>query len=177
LLVMAAFYGAAFGSFLNVCIYRWGTGQRVTRPASFCPRCHRVLRWSENVPVLGWLWLRGRCRGCRSAISSHYPLMEAGSALLWMAWAVAAPPAGLALIGALLSSLVIAASETAWRYRVGPPPYVFVAAALLSTLHVGLAYGWWSAPGLLVAACDGMGAILLLVPVWGPRLRGALRRA
>nr|MCU0626466.1 prepilin peptidase [Gemmatimonadaceae bacterium] len=82
-LVLATIAGACFGSFLNVCVARWPAGRSVVRPASACPRCERAIRWHENVPVLGWLRLGGKCAGCRLAISARYPLVEAGVAAIW----------------------------------------------------------------------------------------------
>jgi len=70
--------GLCVGSFLNVVIYRLPAGLALSRPArSFCPRCHAPIAWYDNLPVLSWLLLRGRCRGCRGSISVQYPLIEA----------------------------------------------------------------------------------------------------
>ena len=68
--------GLALGSFLNVCIHRLPRRQSVVRPASCCPACGRALRWFENVPLLAWFLLAGRCRTCRAWISAVYPLVE-----------------------------------------------------------------------------------------------------
>ncbi|MEO7476119.1 MAG: prepilin peptidase, partial [Gemmatimonadales bacterium] len=85
LVAYAGVLGALIGSFLNVCILRWGAEpkQSVMRPPSRCPGCGRGLRWFENIPVVAWLVLRGRCRGCRNAISPQYPLVELTVALIW----------------------------------------------------------------------------------------------
>jgi len=88
--VAAALIGLSVGSFSNVAIYRLPLeGLSVWRPArSFCPRCRAKLAWSDNVPVLSWLLLRGRCRFCAAPISARYPLVElvvgALFVLLWM---------------------------------------------------------------------------------------------
>lgn len=82
LLVLAL--GAAVGSFLNVVIYRVPAGLSLLHPPSRCPKCLHRLRSHENVPVLGWLWLRGRCAHCRSPISPRYPIVEAATALLFV---------------------------------------------------------------------------------------------
>ena len=81
-LVMAL--GLVIGSFLNVCIYRLPRGESVVSPPSRCPSCGRELRWFENVPVLGYLLLGGRCRTCRAAVSPIYPIVEAATALLFL---------------------------------------------------------------------------------------------
>lgn len=84
LLVLALLTGLALGSFLNVCIVRWPAEESVVRPPSRCPRCGREVRWYENIPVLSWLALRGRCAGCGLPISSLYPLVELTVGLLWL---------------------------------------------------------------------------------------------
>ncbi|MEM8778897.1 MAG: prepilin peptidase [Cyanobacteria bacterium P01_G01_bin.49] len=75
--------GACIGSFLNVVIYRLPAGLSLIYPPSRCPKCEHRLGKTENVPVLGWLWLRGRCRWCRAPISARYPLVEAVTGLLF----------------------------------------------------------------------------------------------
>ena len=81
-------FGAIFGSFLNVVIYRLPLGMSLSFPGSRCPVCKHAIRWYDNVPVLGWLWLGGRCRDCRTAISPRYPLVELFVGLLFagLAW-------------------------------------------------------------------------------------------
>jgi leader peptidase (prepilin peptidase)/N-methyltransferase len=76
--------GAAVGSFLNVVVYRSPRGMSLVRPKSRCPACGASIRPGDNVPVLGWLRLRGRCRDCRNPISSRYPLVEATTAALFL---------------------------------------------------------------------------------------------
>ena len=79
----AGLLGAIVGSFLNVCILRLPSNQSIVRPASRCPRCGQGVRWYDNIPVLSWLLLRGRCRHCRNPISIQYPLIELATALIW----------------------------------------------------------------------------------------------
>ena len=78
-------FGAAVGSFLNVVIYRVPAGLSLLHPPSRCPTCHTQLKPHDNVPVLGWLWLKGRCRYCRTPISPRYPLIEAFTGALFLA--------------------------------------------------------------------------------------------
>lgn len=75
--------GAIVGSFLNVLVYRLPRGLNVVRPASACPACDTKLSWRDNVPIVGWLLLRGRCRYCKTPISAEYPLVELAVALLF----------------------------------------------------------------------------------------------
>jgi leader peptidase (prepilin peptidase)/N-methyltransferase len=87
LLVFVTAFGAIVGSFLNVCIYRLPLGKSVVWPASACPKCRRELAWYENIPVLSWVALRGRCRTCHVAIGVQYPIVEALTASLFaLAW-------------------------------------------------------------------------------------------
>lgn len=81
--------GLLFGSFLNVCIARLPQSQSIAHPRSYCPRCGAGIHWYDNIPVLSWLLLRGRCRNCRQAISLQYPLVEIGLGLWFMAQAAA----------------------------------------------------------------------------------------
>jgi leader peptidase (prepilin peptidase)/N-methyltransferase len=85
LLVVVGFFGLAIGSFLNVVIYRVPRGESLVRPGSHCPACGHAVRSRHNVPVLGWLLLRGRCADCRAPISARYPIVEAGTAVLFVA--------------------------------------------------------------------------------------------
>ena len=75
-----ALLGLMVGSFLNVVIYRVPRGESLLRPASHCPQCDQPVRARHNVPVLGWLVLRGKCADCQAPISARYPLVEAGTA-------------------------------------------------------------------------------------------------
>lgn len=77
-------FGLLVGSFLNVCIYRLPRGESVAWPGSRCTACGRALRWYENVPVVSWLLLRGRCRTCGVRISGMYPLVELTTAVLFV---------------------------------------------------------------------------------------------
>jgi leader peptidase (prepilin peptidase)/N-methyltransferase len=76
--------GGVVGSFLNVVIYRLPAGMSLIRPGSHCPACKRPIRWFDNVPILGWLILRGRCRDCGARISARYPIVEAITAGLFV---------------------------------------------------------------------------------------------
>ena len=85
LLGIVALLGLAVGSFLNVVIHRVPRDESLIHPGSHCPQCGSQIRNRHNVPVLGWLMLRGRCADCRTAISVRYPLVEAGTAALFVA--------------------------------------------------------------------------------------------
>ena len=105
-LAFAAMFGAIFGSFLNVCILRWGAEPKesVLHPPSRCPGCGHQIRWYENIPILSWLALRGRCSGCGKRISPLYPAVELATALLWAG--------AVALMGPTLPAFKLAVAST-----------------------------------------------------------------
>ena len=80
----AFLFGLLLGSFLNVCIARLPRGESIVSPRSRCPACHHPIRWFDNIPVLSWLLLRGRCRDCKTRISFQYPLVELAVALWFL---------------------------------------------------------------------------------------------
>src|SRR5215217_7420478 len=82
---LAGAFGLIIGSFLNVVAYRLPRGESVAFPASHCPSCDTQIKPFDNVPVLSWLWLRGRCRSCHTSISARYPVVEAVTAALLVA--------------------------------------------------------------------------------------------
>ena len=107
---MVAFaWGAAWGSFFNVAIYRWPRGMSVVRPPSHCPSCGAPIRAWTNVPILGWLFLRGKSSCCGTRISARYVLVELLGAVLCVAiaelWVVRAPP-GTPLLHATIETLL-----------------------------------------------------------------------
>lgn len=79
----AALMGLLIGSFLNVCVHRLPLGLSLVFPPSHCPACQRRLSWHENIPVLSWVALRGKCRTCRAPISIVYPLVEVSTAAIF----------------------------------------------------------------------------------------------
>ena len=80
--------GAVIGSFLNVVIYRVPLRRSVVRPGSACPACQTPIRWFDNIPVVSWILLLGRCRSCKEHISVRYPIVEAITAGLFLLLAV-----------------------------------------------------------------------------------------
>ena len=108
--VAVAVFGLAFGSFLNVCIFRLPRQESIITPRSHCPRCRRPIRWYDNVPVASYLLLRGRCRDCRERISFLYPVVEILTAGLLVAafvqYGLSPEFIKTALLGALLLILI-----------------------------------------------------------------------
>ncbi|HEC78795.1 MAG TPA: prepilin peptidase [candidate division WOR-3 bacterium] len=84
--IFSFLFGTAIGSFLNVLIYRIPLGKSIITPGSFCPRCKKPIKWYENIPIVSFILLRGRCSGCRQPISIRYPLVEliTGCAFLYL---------------------------------------------------------------------------------------------
>ena len=133
---IVALLGLAVGSFLNVVIHRVPRGESLVRPGSHCPACGAAVRNRHNVPLFGWLLLRGRCADCRASISIRYPLVEAGTAALFVAvaarfgytWTL---PAYLYLAAVAVALALIDLDVKRLPDAIVLPSYV-VAAALLA---------------------------------------------
>ena len=106
-LVLLSVVGLAVGSFLNVCIHRLPRGQSLVSPPSRCPSCGKSLRWFDNIPVVSWVALRGRCGQCRAPISPRYPVVEIVTALTWLLVAWLTPPGWLLASRLLLATALI----------------------------------------------------------------------
>ncbi len=116
----AACLGALVGSFLNVVIYRLPRGESLVTPGSHCPACDTPIRPWHNLPVLGWLWLRGRCRDCGARISARYPLIEAVTALLFAAVVWRFGPTPSAAIAMVFAAGLVAAAGIDFDHRIIP---------------------------------------------------------
>jgi leader peptidase (prepilin peptidase) / N-methyltransferase len=163
-LVFAALLGACLGSFLNVCAYRWPEEQSVVSPPSRCPGCDTPIRWYDNVPVLGWLWLRGRCRSCRAPISAQYPLVELATAGIWVmaAWRFGISWQALS-VGVFFTILLgIALSDA--RFYIIPDEFS------LGGLLLGLALAF--APGGISPLRALLGAVVGFVLLWAVSVAG-----
>jgi leader peptidase (prepilin peptidase) / N-methyltransferase len=155
-LAPAALLGLVIGSFLNVVAWRLPRGESLSRPGSHCPGCQAPVKPYDNVPVLSWLLLRGRCRSCHTSISARYPVVEAGTgalyalvvALLWE------DPAQVALGLALVTFLVPIALIDAGTKRI---PNKLTLPAALVAVALGTALDPGGQPERLLA---GLGACL-----------------
>jgi leader peptidase (prepilin peptidase) / N-methyltransferase len=174
---LAGLLGLAFGSFANVVIHRVPRGESIVRPASRCPSCGEPVAWRDNLPVLGWLLLRGRCRHCRAPIAARYPLVELGMGLLWflvalrlaaagLGWAI---PAYLALAFLCVVLAVIDASTRLLPNRITYPAFPIMLGLLLLA-SVGLGDLGRLARGLLAALA--VGGFFLLLALISPRGMG-----
>ncbi|MEJ5944665.1 prepilin peptidase [Pseudokineococcus basanitobsidens] len=161
LVLACAVLGLLVGSFLNVVVHRVPAGESVVSPPSACPRCGHRLRVRDNVPVLSWLVLRGRCRDCRAPISARYPLLEAGTAALLALTAlelgpVPALPAFLYLACVAVALTAIDLEHHRLPDRIVLPSYVVGAVLLVGA--AALQQDWWS----LGRAAVGLAALWLL---------------
>jgi len=82
--IFSFLFGTAIGSFLNVLIYRLPIGKSIVKPGSFCPHCRKPIKWYENIPIVSFLLLGGKCSGCRKSISLRYPLVELFTGLIFL---------------------------------------------------------------------------------------------
>lgn len=150
-IVYAGLLGALIGSFLNVCILRWGADpkQSVVRPRSSCPRCGRQLVWYDNIPVISWLLLRARCRGCGEPISIQYPLVELATACIWAYMVWRNGPTLEAVRGAVFGTILLGIAMTDARTYIIPDEFTW------GGLIIGLVFS------AIVAGLSGLGSALL----------------
>jgi leader peptidase (prepilin peptidase)/N-methyltransferase len=132
--MLAAVVGAIFGSFLNVVAYRLPRGESLSRPRSRCPQCQTPIKPYDNVPVLSWLALRGRCRTCRAPISARYPLVEAMTGLLCALVVLAKGPDDDALLGLALVLLLVPITLIDLDHRIIPNRLTLAGAILAPAL-------------------------------------------
>jgi leader peptidase (prepilin peptidase)/N-methyltransferase len=132
--MLAAVVGAIFGSFLNVVAYRLPRGESLSRPRSRCPQCQTPIKPYDNVPVLSWLALRGRCRTCRAPISARYPLVEAMTGLLCALVVIAKGPDEDALLGLALVLLLVPITLIDLDHRIIPNKLTLAGAVVAPAL-------------------------------------------
>ncbi len=167
--VFATLLGLVVGSFLNVIIHRLPRGESLSYPPSHCPRCGVAICWYDNVPVLSYLLLRGRCRHCQGPISPRYPLVEAATGLLFLAAAFKMPQLLWALHAVVLASLCVALALIDLEHMILPD------ALTLPGVALGLLLAVVGGPTPLLHAAIGtvLGASLPLAIIWVYRwLRG-----
>jgi len=155
---VSGFMGLTFGSFLNVCAYRWPNDLSVVSPRSRCPTCDTQIRWYDNVPVLSWIVLRGKCRDCLEPISVQYPVVELATGLIWVGTFWYAGPSWEAARGAFFLTVLFGIALTDARYYIIPDEFS------LGGLAVGLAAAFL--PGGLGAREAFLGAALGYGLLW-----------
>ncbi len=156
----AALLGLAVGSFLNVVVHRLPLGESLSHPGSRCPACGHEVRARDNIPVLSWLLLRGRCRDCGAPISPRYPLLEAATAVLWVAVVVALwDDAAAIALGIVLVTLMVAVVPIDLEHRLILNKLTYPAAALAVVLGLVLDPGF--VPEQLIAGAAAGGFFLI----------------
>ena len=121
--VLAGAYGLLIGSFLNVCSLRWPVDESVVRPRSRCPRCDSLIAWYDNVPVVSWLLLRGRCRVCSEPVSVQYPLVELATGLMWAGAFAYHGPTWEALRGSIFLTMLFGIAVSDARFYIIPDQF------------------------------------------------------
>jgi leader peptidase (prepilin peptidase) / N-methyltransferase len=130
--------GLALGSFLNVVAARVPVRRSIVRPASACTSCGTALAWYDNVPLVSYAVLRGRCRSCGTQISLLYPVVELGTALLVAGCFLAFGLSGRALVAAFFCAVLVAISVIDLRHRIVPNRIVVPAAAVVLVAQTAL---------------------------------------
>jgi len=164
--VSAFVLGAIFGSFLNVCVARWPKELSVVSPRSRCPRCGHQITWWENIPIVSWLLLRAKCRGCKQPISAVYPLVELVVALGWLAALLEFGPTLTALRVAVFGTILLGIMLTDATAYVIPDGFtafgvvwalvMAIAAAVMRETSV-----FANLYDLAIGACVGAGVIAI----------------
>lgn len=169
-------FGLLVGSFLNVCIHRLPLGENIAFPGSHCPACGAAIRWYQNVPVLSWLALRGKCAACRAPIAWRYPFVEllSGAAALGL-WTAYGPSYAFA-IALPYAWMLIVLFFTDWDHHLLPDAITLtgfvagIAAAAFNPFLPGDG-GWGRTWASLLGAALGSGILWSIGAVW-KRLRG-----
>lgn len=167
-LVLAGILGLAVGSFLNVCIYRLPRRASLVHPGSRCPSCGRDLSWLDNIPVVSWLVLRGRCRQCGAAISAQYPVIEIVTAVLAVtivAWTAPGP---------LLASRLVFATTLIVLFMIDLEHQILPNSITLPGIGIGFLCSLMAPPGPLDSVLGILlgGGVLYVIAAGYYMLRG-----
>ncbi|MBT8397223.1 MAG: prepilin peptidase, partial [Gemmatimonadetes bacterium] len=160
---IAGLVGLLLGSFLNVCTFRWPTDQSVVRPPSHCPGCGKGIHWYDNVPVVSYLMLRGKCRSCGVGISPQYPMVELATGLIWAGSFMQNGPSIEGLRGALFLTILLGIAITDARFYIIPDQFS-LGGGLLGLTLAPFAGGLTLLEALLGAAV-GFGILFLVAKV------------
>ena len=161
--VTALLLGLIVGSFANVCIHRLPLGLSVVRPPSRCPGCGKLIKAYDNLPVLSFFLLRGRCRACGVPISWRYPAVEAANGLLWLALAFWHGPAPRSFVEMGLVSALLVLSLIDLDHQILPDVIT------LPGIVAGFVCSWFLPPGPLMSLAGiavGGGILWLIAEIW-----------
>jgi leader peptidase (prepilin peptidase)/N-methyltransferase len=174
-MVVAFLFGLLIGSFLNVCVYRMPRDLSVVRPRSYCPECEKTIAWYDNIPVLSYLLLAGKCRHCGARISVRYPLLEllTGLAFVGVVWRFGV--SGAAIKFAILSAILLELLFSDLDSRILPDEFTIggiilgLSLAIWVPMDQGLAYIWLyraADPRLISLAEAALGAAVASGALW-----------
>jgi leader peptidase (prepilin peptidase) / N-methyltransferase len=160
--VVAPLFGALIGSFLNVVIYRLPLGKSIVMPPSRCRNCDYLLQWYDNIPIVSWLFLGGRCRNCRTAVSIQYPIVELITAVLFGLVVWLTPPGALLATRLLLVCILIVLFGIDLEHQILPN------AITLPGIAIGLLLSLIAPPGWRDALIGTLlGGSVLYAIAWG----------
>jgi len=168
-IALAAITGLIVGSFLNVVAYRLPRRESLVTPGSHCPGCGVPIKPYDNIPVLGWLLLRGRCRNCRTHISARYPLVEAVTAVLAVLVVLTKHSAYEITLGLMLVAVLVPVALIDFDHKMIPNKITLPAA--VAAVVVGLLLRPSAVPEQLIAG-TAAGSFLLLFALAYPRGMG-----
>jgi leader peptidase (prepilin peptidase)/N-methyltransferase len=159
--------GASFGSFLNVCIGRWPDGLSVVKPRSRCPKCGHQIKASENIPILSWLLLRGRCSSCGESISIQYPIVEFLVGLMWLGAYLEFGPTFTAFRVAVFATVLLGIAITDAKHFLIPDGFTvfgvfFVLVSAFVALYLGESEPFARPWDAILGMCVGAGAISIV---------------
>ncbi|MDP9201624.1 MAG: prepilin peptidase [Gemmatimonadota bacterium] len=159
--------GASFGSFLNVCIGRWPEGLSVVKPRSRCPKCGHQIKASENIPIVSWLMLRGRCSSCGERISIQYPVVELLVGLLWLAASLQFGLTFTAFRVAVFATVLLGIAITDAKHFLIPDGFTvfglfFVLFSAFIALYLGDSEPFARPWEAILGMCVGAGAISIV---------------
>jgi leader peptidase (prepilin peptidase)/N-methyltransferase len=177
--ILALLCGLVVGSFLNVCIHRWPRDESVVRPRSHCPSCGKTIAWHDNIPLLSYALLGGRCRHCRAHISIRYPVVETLTGLLFLYFVRTLGPTAAALKMCVFAAMLVGLLFSDLEERILPDELTLggALAGLVFALFVPMAdktaqMVFWFAGVNLSGTADSLaesalGALFPAVFLWG----------
>lgn len=167
------FFGLCVGSFLNVCLFRWKSNGNVLSPPSFCPQCKKSIQWFDNIPVLSFALLKGRCRNCNASISLQYPLIELVTGMFfWVSFLRTTDSLPLQLFSFVFVSFLIVLTVADLKWELLPHPFTnhFILAGLIIQSfqkNVNLLHFYNLASGFVI-----VGALVLILTQIFPKVLG-----
>ena len=162
-LVAVVLFGLAIGSFLNVVIIRVPEGRSLWHPRSACPGCSAQLAWHDNIPVLSFLWLRGRCRQCGMRISRRYPIVEAVTSAALAAAYLAFGPTGDFIVAAVLLATLVVVTAIDLQHQLIPDVITLPGIAVGLLANVAIGHVSWRESVIGIVVGGGLFLVIILV--------------